>query len=51
MRKDWDRKRSLVLRSSDNYIEWTSYKIPEEDIKYEDCTRKLWNDMTKNQFY
>ena len=47
-KKVWYRKRSLGLHSSFDYPELTNYDISEGNIKCEECTRQLWNDMTKN---
>ena len=40
---------ALRLHSSDDYPELTNYEILKSTIKCEECTRQLWNDMTKNQ--
>ena len=47
LRKYWDRKMSLGINSSGDYPDLKNYDISEGNIKCEECTRQLWNDMTK----
>ena len=49
LRKYWDRKMSLGINSSGDYPDLKNYDISEGNIKCEECTRQLWNDMTKKQ--
>ena len=51
LRKYWDSNRSLELNSSDDYREYKKFEILEGNIKCEECTRQLWNDMTKKICY
>ena len=37
----------LVLYSRDDFPELNNYEILEGNSKCEECTRQLWNDMTK----
>ena len=48
LKKYWNRKRFLILHSSDNYPEFTNDDISEGHIKCEECTRQLWSDTKKS---
>ena len=47
LRKYWDMKRSLGLHSSYDYPGLKNYDISEEKNTCKECTRQLWNNMTK----
>ena len=48
--KDSNRNMLLVLYSSEYITELTNHEISEINIKFEERTRQLWNDMKTRSF-